>query len=145
VATILDDDATFLSINEPRVFELDSGTANATFTISRSGSLTGASSVRWGTTNGTADAGSDYVAVPPTTVNFAPGERVKTVSVVVNGDILDEPNENFTVVLSQPTGATIADTRGGRRSSTTTYRRSSPCTTSRSSRAAAGRQRRRSA
>ncbi|MGI8807007.1 MAG: Calx-beta domain-containing protein [Acidimicrobiales bacterium] len=112
VAAITDDDATYLSINETRMVELDSGTSNATFTISRSGSLTGASSVRWATVQGSADPGSDFVAVPPTTVNFAPGERVKTVTVAVNGDTVDEPNETFTVALSLPSGATIADTRG---------------------------------
>jgi hypothetical protein len=43
---------------------------------------------------------------------FAPGETTKTVTVVVLGDTAAEGSENFTVLLSNPTGATIVDGSG---------------------------------
>src|SRR5262249_23366051 len=43
---------------------------------------------------------------------FAPGETSKPVTVNVNGDVLDEPNETFFVNLSNPTASTIADAQG---------------------------------
>ncbi|MGH3372530.1 MAG: Calx-beta domain-containing protein, partial [Nocardioidaceae bacterium] len=58
------------------------------------------------TANGTAAAGSDYTAVTQT-VTFAPGETSKTVGVRILGDRTNEPNETFTVTLSNAAGATI--------------------------------------
>ena len=52
------------------------------------------------TANGTATAGSDYTAVGPLTLTFAPGVTSQTVIVPIIGDIADEPNETFTVNLS---------------------------------------------
>jgi hypothetical protein len=45
-------------------------------------------------------------------LTFAPNEISKTVTVLVIGDRLPEPNEYFTVNLSGPTNAGIADGRG---------------------------------
>ena len=45
-------------------------------------------------------------------LTFAPGETSKTITVLVNGDRLGEPNETFVVSLSAPTNATIADGQG---------------------------------
>jgi hypothetical protein len=47
-------------------------------------------------------------------LTFDPGETSKTVTVQVNGDTKVEPDETFTVVLSNPSGATI-DARDGHR------------------------------
>ncbi|WP_274704138.1 bluetail domain-containing putative surface protein, partial [Microcystis aeruginosa] len=45
---------------------------------------------------------------PSGTLSFAPGEASKVITVNVQGDTTVEPNENFTVTLSNPTnGATI--------------------------------------
>ena len=60
------------------------------------------------TANGAATAGSDYqFASGPLT--FAPGETTQTITVLVKGDRLAEPNENFVVKLSDPTHAIIVD------------------------------------
>ena len=40
-------------------------------------------------------------------MTFAPGETAKTVSVTINGDAIDEPDEYLLVALSNPTNATI--------------------------------------
>ncbi len=101
-----------LSVNDVNVTEGNSGaTTNAVFTITRSNG-TGAASVKYLTTGGTATAGTDYTAVPLAVVSFAAGETSKTVAVKVLGDNTKEPNETFFVKLSAPTGATIADAKG---------------------------------
>ena len=111
VGTITNDDVS-LSVNDVTVVEGNSGTKSATSTITRSGPTGASASVNWATANHTAVAGSDYVAVPPTTVTFAAGETSKTVSVTVNGDTLGEATEAFLVKLSSPVGGTIVDDTG---------------------------------
>jgi len=113
LATIQNDDAaagTF-SINDASTAEGQSGTSLMTFTVART-SGSGAASVSVSTSNGTANAGSDYVAIAPTIVNFADGDTTETVSVTINGDTTVEPDETFTMTLSNPVGATIADDTG---------------------------------
>jgi hypothetical protein len=61
------------------------------------------------TSNGTATAGSDYVAKALTGQRIVVGATSKTFTVVINGDTTVEPNETFTVTLSNPVAATIAD------------------------------------
>jgi hypothetical protein len=101
-----------LSVNDVNVAEGDSGTTNLTFTITRSGSTTGASSVQVQTANGTAASGSDYVAQSLTTVNFGAGDTTKTVAITINGDATFENNETLFLNLSNPTNATITDNQG---------------------------------
>jgi hypothetical protein len=102
---------TFLSLNDPIVSESSSGTT-ATFTVTRSGATAGASSVKVKTSGGTATVPGDYTAVALTTVSFAGGETAKTVDVPIAGDNLPEASETFNLVLSAPTGVTIADAAG---------------------------------
>ena len=45
--------------------------------------------VNYATADGTATAGSDYVAQPTGTVSFAAGDLTKTISVTINGDTTD--------------------------------------------------------
>jgi chitinase len=61
--------------------------------------------------NGTALAGSDYVAASGT-VTFAPGETVKAVTVQVKGDRIRERTEAFLVRLSSPSAAVVATSTG---------------------------------
>ena len=63
------------------------------------------------THDGTAVAGADYEAVTRTLI-FAPGETSKTVEVPVLDDNHDEGSETMTLVLSNASGARIADGRG---------------------------------
>ncbi|HBL61358.1 MAG TPA: hypothetical protein DDZ80_23890, partial [Cyanobacteria bacterium UBA8803] len=53
----------------------------------------------------------DYTATSGT-LTFASGETSKTITVPIIGDLLNEDNETFTVNLSNPTNATIADGQG---------------------------------
>ncbi|HEX8770882.1 MAG TPA: Ig-like domain-containing protein, partial [Acidimicrobiales bacterium] len=101
---------TELRVNDVAVAEGNAGTTAAVFTIARSGNVSGASTVKYKTSGGTATAASDYTAMPLSTATFAAGETSKTVSVAVTGDTAPEANETLNLVLSTPTGATVADT-----------------------------------
>ena len=112
LGTITDNDATpTLTAEDVTVTEGNSGTVNATFAVDLSAPSGRAVSVDFATANGSAIAPADYVATSGT-LDFAAGQTAKTVTVVVNGDVLDEINETFTTVLSNPTNATIADGTG---------------------------------
>jgi hypothetical protein len=91
------------------VTEGASGTAAMTFTVSLSRASTAAVSYNIATANGTATAGSDYVARSLTGETIAAGQTSRTFVVTVNGDQQREPNETFTVNLSGAVGATLAD------------------------------------
>ena len=65
--------------------------------------------VRWATADGTALAGADYDAARGT-LTFLPGEpALRTLTVRVRDDTLDEPEERFTVLLHDAQHATLAD------------------------------------
>lgn len=81
------------------------------FTLTRSGDLTAASSVNYATANGTAAAGSDYIANSGT-ASFAAGQATTTVTVAVTNDTLVEGNETLLLNLTGGTNLTIADAQG---------------------------------
>jgi len=113
IGTILNDDGPpTVSINDLSLTEGDSGTKGFIFTVTRSGDLSGASSVDYMTVDGTAVAPSDYAAVPLSPVSFAPGEATKSITVLVSGDTVVEPDENFSVTLSTCTGCILGDAQG---------------------------------
>ncbi len=112
VGTITNDDVPTLSVNDVTQVEGNAGTSVFAHTITLSQPSPLSVSVSYATSNGTATAGSDYVAIPATVVTFAPGETTKTVDVTVNGDTTTEINETYNLDLSSPTNATIADNLG---------------------------------
>jgi hypothetical protein len=113
VLTINDNEPTpGLAIDNTAVNEGNSGTATATFTVTLSGPSSQTVTVNYATADGTATAGSDYVAASGT-VTFLPLETTKTIPVTVNGDIVFEPNETFVVNLTNAVNATITESQGG--------------------------------
>jgi hypothetical protein len=119
VGTIVNDDGVppvlpppNLSINDVTLLEGNVGTTNAVFTITLSAPSAQTVTVLASSADGTATTPSDYLLLPPTLVTFAPGETTKTVTVVVNGDAIVEPDETFVVNLSTPVNATLADDQG---------------------------------
>jgi hypothetical protein len=112
MATILDNDAPpKLSVNDVTVFEGDSGTTTANFSLALSGVSGRPLSVDFATANGTATSPSDFVATSGT-VTFNPGEVTKTVSVTVNSDLIIEASENFFLNLLNGINCTISDVQG---------------------------------
>ena len=110
--TIIDDDgAPAISINDATVVEGDSGTTTASFIVSLSSPSGQTVTVDYATQDGTATAGSDYVATAGT-LTFPPGTTVLPLPVSVNGDVAPETNETFLVNLSNPGNATVADGQG---------------------------------
>ena len=102
-----------LSINDVTLTEGNSGTKNATFTVTLSGETFQPVTVNYATANGTATAGSDYTATTGTLIfNVNPGETSKQITVSILGDTLAESDETFFINLSNPINANIADNQG---------------------------------
>ena len=83
----------------------------ATFTVSLSPASSESVTVAYATQDGTAVAGSDYTATSGT-LEFEPGVTSHTIRVAVLNDTTVEPTETFTVELSDPVRATLADGTG---------------------------------
>ncbi len=114
--TILNDDAgtppTIAISGSPSLNEGNAGNTAFTFTATRSGSTTNASSASWAVTgSGTNSANATDFAggtLPSGTVTFPAGSSAtQSITVNVNGDATIEQDETFTVNLSNPTNATI--------------------------------------
>src|SRR5256885_5747222 len=101
-----------LSINNVAVTEGNTGTTNANFTVTLSAASSRTVTVNYATADGTATAPADYVAIPTTTLTFNPGETIKSITVPVNGDTVDEIDETFAVNLSNPINATLSTASG---------------------------------
>ena len=107
--TILNDDPLpSISIGDVSLSEGNSGTKLATFVLTLSAASGRTVTAAYATANGSATAGSDYVAASGT-ATFTAGLSSVTVNVTINGDTVSEPNETFVVNLSAPSNATIAD------------------------------------
>jgi probable HAF family extracellular repeat protein len=100
-----------ITISDATVTEGNTGVRAASFTVSLSEAPSQPVTVAYATANGTATEGADFQAASGT-VTFASGQTRRTVTVLVNGDRLGEPNETFVVSLSSPTSAVIADSQG---------------------------------
>jgi hypothetical protein len=100
-----------LGIGDVTVTEGDSGTTNATFTVSLSATSSQSVTVNFATANGTATQPGDYTSNSGT-LTFASGETTKSVTVVAKGDTVTEADETFFVNLSSVTNATIVDNQG---------------------------------
>ncbi|HEX5702834.1 MAG TPA: Calx-beta domain-containing protein [Pyrinomonadaceae bacterium] len=101
-----------ITINDVTVTEGNVGTVNATFTVSLSSASAQTVTVNFVTADGTATlAGNDY-QTNSGMLTFNPGDLTQTITVLVNGDTLDEASENFFVNLSGATNAVLLDSQG---------------------------------
>ncbi len=83
----------------------------ARFPVTLSAATDEAVTVAFATADGTADDASDYTAAAGT-LTFDPGTTRLTIEVVTLEDGAEEPEEGFTVALSDPVGATLEDDTG---------------------------------
>jgi hypothetical protein len=82
------------------------GAGEARFTVTRSPAVSAQSTVSYSTQNGTAVAGSDYLAVSGI-LTFSPGQSQATVSAPILDDTIVESTETFGLSLFNPSGAVI--------------------------------------
>jgi hypothetical protein len=106
--TITNDDLRTLSIADVSIAEGNSGTKEMVFTVTLASAALQEVTVSFTTVDGTAKAGTDYVATNGT-LTFAPGELTKTIAVTLNGDTTPEGDELFKIVLSNAQNAVVAD------------------------------------
>jgi len=104
-----------INVSDAAKAEPASGSAPMLFTVSLSAPapISGVT-VHYATADqapgpGHAVAGQDYTAVIDSTLNFAAGEQIKTVSVDILADAIVEPDETFLLNLSNATGGNIVD------------------------------------
>ncbi len=86
---------------------VDETTRQATFLVSLDRPSNGPVSMSFATTDGTAVAGQDYAASAGA-LSFSPGETVKSVTINLLDDNIQESDERFQLVLSNLQGATAA-------------------------------------
>ncbi|WP_431233339.1 cellulase family glycosylhydrolase [Mycolicibacterium psychrotolerans] len=106
-------DSTKMVYLKPIQFDFSdrTGTSVATFTVTLKAASDQTITVHYATSGGTATEGSDFVGAAGT-LTFLPGETSKTVAVTVLGDSAAEKTETFTVSLSGPVNATLAEATG---------------------------------
>ncbi len=113
-ATILDDDdPPSVSIGDATTLEGDSGTTPLIFTATLSAPSSKQITVAYNTSDGSAQTGDNDYTVASGTLTFAPGVTTQLVTVLVQGDTLDEADEEtFSVILTAPVNAGLGDAIG---------------------------------
>src|SRR5438128_1050198 len=101
-----DDPVPSIAIGDASRTEGNSGTATLTFTLTLSAASGKTVTVDYATADDTATAPADYTGTSGT-LTFTPGQTTKTIDVAVQGDLLNEANETYTLTLSNPVNATI--------------------------------------
>lgn len=109
-AVILDDDGPgSLSFSSPS-YAIGEASESVDITVYRLGGSQGNVTVDYMTVDGSATSDQDYLAASGT-LRFAAGETSKTLTIQLMPDQIYEGNEEFTMVLSNPTGG--VDLAGG--------------------------------
>ncbi len=114
IGTITNDDGDVISISDVSIAEGDAGATNFIFTVSIDGGGNAANNItfNYDTLDDTATvADNDYAPVVAGVGNIAIGTPSTNITVVVNGDTVIEPNENFLVDLSNAVNASINDSQ----------------------------------
>jgi outer membrane biosynthesis protein TonB len=105
----------------PPSFAIDSVTQNEgapgiptsfVFTVTKTGITTLTTSVEFMTQDGTATLADNDYEFSSGTLTFASDQPTATLTVIVNGDATAEPDETFTVRLSNPVNATVSNAIG---------------------------------
>ena len=107
--TVSGQPAVSASIADVAMTETDSGTRSLSFRVSLSATAPTAITYDIATSNGSALAGSDYLARSLVGERISAGSSGKSFVVTVNGDTAIEPDETFQVSLSNVVGANVTD------------------------------------
>ncbi len=100
------------AVNDVALLEGDNGTRSFVFTVSTPVAFNSTATVAFTTADGTALAGSDYLATSGTLTFLPGGPLSQTITVQVIGDYELEPNETFFLRLSDATNANITRSEG---------------------------------
>ena len=100
-----------IQINDVSLFEGNSGTASAVFTVSISPAPAAAVTVNFATAINTAVSPGDFIATNGV-LSFAIGQTNRSFAVVIVGDVFYELDETYLVNLSAPINVTLADSTG---------------------------------
>jgi hypothetical protein len=112
-ASLVNDDGPLLRLSVVAIVEGYAGTQTLTVPVTLSPAATRQVSYYVNTVDGTAKAAAgDYVARAPTLQTMSTGVTSKVFGVSIKGDTAIEPNEAFTALLANATGATIFDATG---------------------------------
>jgi Tol biopolymer transport system component len=87
-------------------YNIGEGDGSLTITVNRIGDTSGAATVDFASSDGTATQTKDY-EVASGTLSFAAGEVSKTFTALIVDDAYVENNETFNVILKNPTGANL--------------------------------------
>jgi hypothetical protein len=98
-----------LSIADVSLSEGRRNSKNATFTVKLSAPAISTVTFSIATADGSATAGQDYVAKSLAGQTIAAGASSKAFTVSIIGDTTLEPNETYSVTVSQVSGATVSD------------------------------------
>lgn len=97
-----------VDVGNASISEGNVGTKVLNFSVTLSSAApAGGVTLTYSTANGSATAGSDYVAVVAGTVVIAPGASTGNLPVTINGDTTIEPDETFTVTITGALNATL--------------------------------------
>jgi PKD repeat protein len=105
LVTIIDDDTASMGF-ATNVFRADETLSQATISVQLSAASGRTVTVQYATANGTATAGADYIGVS-NVLTFLPGQTMRTFTVPLMDDLMDEPEETVFLSLSQATNATL--------------------------------------
>jgi hypothetical protein len=89
---------------------VDEDAGTAALTVTRQGANAGTATVAYTTADGSAKVGQDYAAKSGT-VTFGPGETTKQIQIAISADNANEPDESFSVALSNASGAALGAPR----------------------------------
>ena len=108
VVGVAGSDSLAIAAADAQKAEGDAGTTGLTFQVTRSGDISGESSVDWTVAGADVDA-ADFAGgvIPSGTLTFAGGESAKTITVNVQGDLESESDEGFVVQLSNASAGTF--------------------------------------
>jgi hypothetical protein len=106
--------AVFIAATSASRAEGDTGATSYTFTATRTGDISTSQTATWAVTGSGANAAvaADFVGgvLPSGTVSFAAGETSWTITIDVAADSAVEPDEGFTITLSNPSAGLVLGT-----------------------------------
>ena len=101
-----------VSVDSFVVQEEDSGTTSLRFNVTLTDPIIQPLTLTYGTADGTATSGSDYIATSGTLTFVPDGPRTQNVTVQVNGDTVGERDETFFLNVTGGNSDVFVDTQG---------------------------------